>query len=157
MVSAFPKYHFSWTVPNKFLFHNKIEEIHFKNIHRYYPCNKYLSKFYSNISPLCSFCQEEEESILHLFYLCSYTKQFWLQISASIFLAFHQLCNISVSKVIFHSDVSENKKLDDILNFFCMMGKYHIQKARYLKFKPSCKIFAYDLVIIVFTSKNPLQ
>ncbi len=102
-LALYPNVNFQkvWTVPNKFLFNNKIKEVHFKIIHHYYPCNKYLSTFIQNLSPLCSFCQEEEESLSHLFYFCPYTKQFWLQISASLLLVFFRLCNISAVKVLF--------------------------------------------------------
>ncbi len=41
-----------------------------------------------------------------------------------------------------------NKELDDVINVICMMGKYHIHKARYLTLKPSCKILASDLHLL---------
>ncbi len=149
-LALYPNVHFQkvWTVPNKFLFNNKIKEVHFKIIHHYYPCNKYLSKFIQNLSPLCSFCQEEEKSLSHLFYFCPYTKQFWLQISASLLLVFFRLCNISAVKVLFHSVVSDSRELEDVLDFICMMGKFHIHKARCLNFKPNCQIFSSDLLLL---------
>lgn len=51
------------------------------------------------------------------------------------------MCNISVIKVIVHCDVYGNEEVDDVLNFICIMGKYHIHKARYLKFKSKKYLF----------------
>ncbi len=68
--------------------------------------------------------------------------------SASFLLVFFRLCNISPVKVLFHSVVSDNRELEDDLDFICMMGKFHIHKARCLNFKPNCKIFASDLLLL---------
>ncbi len=46
--------------------------------------------------------------------------------TALLLLVFFHLCNISVVKVRFHSDVVDNRELDDVLDFIRMMGKYHI-------------------------------
>ncbi len=63
---------------------------------------------------------------------------------------FHPLCNISISKVIFHSDVSEDKELDHVLNFTCIMGKYHIHKARYLNLYPAAKYLLLYIYLFLF-------
>lgn len=52
-------------------------------------------------------------------------------------------------------DVFDNRELDDVLDFICMMGIYHNQKARYLNFKHYCKIFTSDLLFSI-TFKNLL-
>ena len=36
-----------------------------------------LFRFQKVDSPLCSYCSEEEETPLHLFYSCLKTKQLW--------------------------------------------------------------------------------
>ncbi len=44
---------------------------------------------------------------------------------------------MSAVKVLFHSVVSKNRELEDVLDFICMMGKFHIHKAQCLNFKPN--------------------
>ena len=39
--------------------------------------NKLLFKFKKVPSPLCSFCNCEDETPLHIFYTCNITKQLW--------------------------------------------------------------------------------
>lgn len=50
-----------------------------------------------------------------------------------------------------------SKELDNVLNLICMMGKYHIHKARYLKFNPNYKVlFKFTIIIasIFFEEKS---
>ncbi len=56
-----------WSDMNKYLIPNKVKETPFKTIHRYYPCNDFISKFKEGFSPLCCLCKEESETIFHLF------------------------------------------------------------------------------------------
>ncbi len=74
-----------WSDMNKYVIPNKVKETHFKTIHRFYPCNEFISKFKEGFLPLCCFCKEESETISHLFFTCNYTKLFWSQISLFIF------------------------------------------------------------------------
>ena len=43
-----------------------------------------LFKWNMVASPLCSFCKQEEENILHLFSKCSYVKNLWSQLNEKI-------------------------------------------------------------------------
>ncbi len=36
---------------NKYVIPNKVKETHFKIIHRYFPCNDFISKFKEGFSP----------------------------------------------------------------------------------------------------------
>ncbi len=46
-----------WTLPNKYLLINKVKEISFKLIHRYYPVKTFIvSKFKLSIDVNCTFC-----------------------------------------------------------------------------------------------------
>lgn len=42
---------------NKYVIPNKVKETHFKTMHRYYPCNDFISKFKEWFLPLCCFCK----------------------------------------------------------------------------------------------------
>ncbi len=55
-----------WTCPHRSFIPSTIKELHFKTVHRYYPRNLFLSRFFENISSLCSFSHTDEESI----YIC---------------------------------------------------------------------------------------
>lgn len=71
-----------WGLFNKFLLRNKIIEISFKIIHRYYPTNVYLTRFNSDIETNCSFCGLYPEDLFHLFWDCEYVhvQTFWVDV-----------------------------------------------------------------------------
>ena len=56
----------------------------FKCTHNILFLNKMLFKWNMVASPLCSFCKQEEENILHLFSKCSYVKNLWSQLNEKI-------------------------------------------------------------------------
>ena len=56
-----------WTEFNRFLIPGKVKEVHIKLLHRYYHCNEFINKIRSDVSPLCSFYEEEVESFLIYF------------------------------------------------------------------------------------------
>lgn len=59
----------AWLNPYKLCMQNKVKEVHFKILHKIYPCKASLSKF-MDIDNKCSFCTVHEEDLAHLFYNC---------------------------------------------------------------------------------------
>ncbi len=45
-----------WTLPSKYIITNKVREISFKSLHRFYPAKVFLKRFKSDIDTSCSFC-----------------------------------------------------------------------------------------------------
>ena len=58
----------NWMLPHTYLLVNKIKEVSFKIIHKYYPANHYRKKLKENINSNCSFCNDH--LLLHLFWHC---------------------------------------------------------------------------------------
>ncbi len=70
-----------WAVINTFLLPNKMKDLHYKNLHMYYPCNSLLSKFKLDISSQCIFCYSNLETMSHVFFECDYAKDVWKHMS----------------------------------------------------------------------------
>ena len=64
-----------------YLLVNKIKEVSFNIIHKYYPANQYMKKFKENINSNCSFCNDHPETVLHLFWHCIHVRKLWQDIS----------------------------------------------------------------------------
>ena len=56
-----------WPLPQKFLLTNKVKEVTFELIHRFYPVKHFLQKLKSDIDVNCSFCESHPETCSHLF------------------------------------------------------------------------------------------
>ncbi len=65
-----------WSLLHKYLITNKMREIAFKLIHRIYPDKSSLKRLKNDINTNCSFCLENSETSLHLFWN-SHTTSFW--------------------------------------------------------------------------------
>ncbi len=65
---------------------NKVREISFKIIHRYYPVNQYFPKFKKNICVNCSLCEMFPDTMVHLVWQYSHrlTTKFWKDVSQYI-------------------------------------------------------------------------
>ncbi len=64
-------------LPHTYLLTNKLKEISYKIIHKFYPAKHYMKKFKSDISSSCSFCDDSIETFVHLFWHCPFTKKCW--------------------------------------------------------------------------------
>lgn len=136
-----------WTEFNRFLIPGKVKEVHIKLLHRYYPCNEFINKFRPDVSPLCSFCKEDVESFSHLFYGCLHSTNFWTQMSLLIWESYKILVTITEDMVLFLSVESNNKEINDVIKLLCLLGKFHIHKAKFLQFIPNETLFKVELNI----------
>lgn len=73
-----------WCLPQKFLLSNKMKEISFKLIHRFYPVKCFLQKYKRDIDTLCSFYKIAPETCSHLFWSCTSTQMLWKDIASFI-------------------------------------------------------------------------
>jgi len=73
-----------WMIPQRYLLVNKVKEVSFRIIHRYYPASHYMVKFKRDINTNCCFCENHPETVLHLFWYCSHTRKFWQNLSRFI-------------------------------------------------------------------------
>ena len=106
-----------------------IQSLQFKILHRYYPCNYVLSKWYKDQSSQCSYCNEIDY-IEHYFYSCASIKRFWNSVQK---WWLHNIeCSIQLSKedVVLGMINVNNDKMLDIFNLCMLIAKWHIVKCR---------------------------
>ena len=56
-----------WLLPHKFFLTNKVKEISFKMLHRFYPTNHYIQRLKKDIDVNCTHCDSVNENLVHLF------------------------------------------------------------------------------------------
>ena len=61
------------TICDKYCMNNKIKEVTFKIVHNVYPVKSVLERFRIINEYSCTFCGLKKETIIHLFYQCTYT------------------------------------------------------------------------------------
>ena len=122
--------------------------------HHLISTNSFLHKIGVKNSYLCSFCGKENEDLIHLYWLCDFTKTFW----NSVDFWYSQKYNISLNLNNF--DVLFGKQdAKPVLNLFLTLAKYHIYTSRLQNSLPNLEVFKksvqeYFLVEKFIFSKN---
>ena len=81
-------------------------------------------------SPRCSFCNEADETLLHMFWDCPKTCKFWLHLQSWIHTNFTHCDNLTFTKEIILFGSKINIATDRILDLFILMAKHHIFTAK---------------------------
>ena len=119
-----------------------------KILHKYNSCNAFLNTFKPDVSQLCCFCSGQDESILHLFYRSTFLRKFWADVLMQIFTFHNKLVHISEEIVLFLNSNTGFIVIDITIKLLCLLGKFHIQKARILHSKPNFNLFLFELKIL---------
>ena len=108
----------------------KIIIFQFKFLHRRLPTNPFLHKIAIKDNDLCTFCKEETDTLLYLFWQCKVTSHFWgsffqwLQTSALIQKGSH----LAMTTALGLKPDSSKSNLQ--INFSCLMSRYYIWKCK---------------------------
>ena len=54
-------------------------------IHRSYYTNIDVAEFKTNVSPMCTFCQSERETLIHLYWNCPHVMSLWTKVNLLVF------------------------------------------------------------------------
>ena len=123
----------------KVLTDTKSREFQYKILNRYLVTNSFLCKIGLITSPLCTFCERENESLEHLFITCSYATSFWLD-----FICWCKKINIDLEELS-NTDILLGiwQRKDDFLflNHLVILAKQYIYDCRQKGTNPSFRIF----------------
>ena len=120
----------------------KLREFQFKILHRILTTNYSLYKMSLVPSPVCSFCDNNDQSLRHLLVHCSFVSVFWDQILNWNFICrnyFDNLDDISILFGIPSTGETEGSYL--ILNTILLVGKQTIYQCRKNLIKLSLALF----------------
>ena len=110
---------------------SKLITFNFKLLHRRLPTNCFLKKVGLRDDDKCSFCNKETENLIHLFWRCEKTKNFWDSLfkwmqSCQLSLGEHNYLHINTALGL-RPDRSKHKLQ---INFCCLIAKHYIWLCR---------------------------
>ena len=112
----------------------KLRGLHFKILHRIFPCNFLLHKMKIKPSPLCESCSCFD-TIEHFFYECKRLTCFWEMIEGFLQVILIETFQLTMTKVLFgltkHDAECSTSKLAEA-NRLLLLAKYCIHKKRYI-------------------------
>jgi hypothetical protein len=98
----------------------------YRIIHRIIGTNSFLCKIGIIDSPLCTFCKESSETILHLFVGCRVVGQLVQDVALWLEALFDEPILLTDSDII----LGRSKYSDRLLNYLLILLKYYIYKQR---------------------------
>ena len=99
-------------------------------LHRILTTNTFVAMF-SDVSPLCTFCEEHRETLTHLFVDCTKVQCIWKNIEDLIRTRLE--CSVRITKKIIILGLSETvfcKEINLAIQRIVLLGKYYIYKTK---------------------------
>lgn len=93
---------------------------------------------------MCCFCNNEKETLTHLFFDCEVVSQFWTDLADFIFNLLNTNYCFTLKDVTLYYENKSNKDLEFIVNLFILLAKFHIHKQKFLNSSPMLNLFCYD-------------
>ena len=110
--------------------------------HRIIGTNYLLKKMMITTDDRCTFCNNCTETILHLFWNCNISKQFWNDLCAYI----NDKINTNITDLDVKAIIFGSQQLDSTLNTILLQAKYFLYCQKMRKQKPSIEIFKKKII-----------
>lgn len=146
-----------WSIQHRFFLTNKVKEISFKLVHNIYPVKNFLQKkIRSDFDTNCSFCQNDIETLLHLFWSCSYTRKLWKDVSW--FISRNILQNFSMNpQIVIFWFFEADSNACFIINLIIFLCRFYIHKCKFSNCKPILLVFLHEIKHYLNTISSSLN
>lgn len=123
---------------------SKLRVFQFKFLHRRIATNDFLHKIGIKQTDSCSFCEEQKETLAHLFWACRHTQNFWKSIFEWISQNFKDLENVSPSLTLCFGLIDNVK--DVLFHHLLLIARYYIYNCRLGNKLPNLQVYIQLLI-----------
>ena len=113
----------------------------YRLINRIIPTERYLYITKIKDDPICSFCQEEEQNICHLFFECNVVFDFWMKFERLVKEKCIHCNNVTIDKELVILGHKNNFMSDTVFDFILLLAKFYIYKMNLDKNFPTLENF----------------
>ena len=103
-----------------------LQTFQYKILHRFFPCNYMLSKWYSDKLEICDYCMLTSDTLEHYFFYCKEVYVFWAALYKWWRRIYGFVFPVSVEDIIFGIYNPNNDHNINTLNYCILYGKYYI-------------------------------
>ncbi len=126
----------------------KYKEVHFKILYDIYLAKEFLRLRFNVDCNICQLCNNDVETVEHLFLHCNLVNSFWTEVCNWIKQRISIFPSITWDMVKFGVHL-EDKSLDFVVNCLLLMLKYFIHKCKVLKTAPQFIVFKNELAMYI--------
>ena len=110
-------------------------------IYRILPTNRFLYLRKIVDSATCNLCLEEEQTILHLLWSCTFVCDFWKELQELLINKCVHITNLSISEELVLFGVKKEIYTDGIFDFILLLAKYYIYTCKLNNVIPRVQVF----------------
>ena len=116
---------------------NILKNFQLKLIHRCLPRKRILWRSGKVDSPNCNFCNTVNDDIIHIYYSCNVSKEFWSKVATYTHLIMPNVTVLNQFDIIFGPISFEN----ELLSFIVLAAKHHIHRSYWSHRSPNIDVF----------------
>ena len=120
---------------------NQLRWFQLRVLHRRIPTKRFLHLCKISESPLCPFCINQEESIIHMLWSCPLSQQFWSNLNALINEKCQHAINFVCNETLVIFGLSQEVVTDSIMDFVLLLAKFYLYKSKIQNKAPNIKAF----------------
>uniref|UniRef100_A0A1A7XB67 Reverse transcriptase domain-containing protein n=2 Tax=Iconisemion striatum TaxID=60296 RepID=A0A1A7XB67_9TELE len=136
----------------KFPIPPKAKEVHFKILNDVYPSKEFLHSKFNIGENDCTFCNDNIETVEHLFFTCIFTKIFWDSFCIWVSVNDLGITSLSYNDIKFGTILNDKEKQFTVNNFI-ILAKFFVHKCKFGNTKPVFIVFQNDLASLKVSLK----
>ena len=122
---------------SKITYGYKLQNVHYKLLHRILPSNTFLVIIGIKDSDLCSFCKIATDSIMHYIWQCPKVQEFW-QVGRWLEQIFEIPIQLNIENTVCNSNTDEFPY--EIINFVLLFAKHFIHCCKWSNHLPTTEL-----------------
>ena len=134
----------------------RILEFQYKLLHRRITTNEFLTKIGVRDDPNCSFCNEEQEKLFHLFWSCPKVVSFWHELTERLSLLHIISEHYTTEPLVAHGLKPDCSKNHQQINFSCLLARFYIWMSNRKETAPKVKGFLKSIYDIEANAETAL-
>ena len=144
----------AYQLASKYTKSTRILEFQYKVLHRRIATNDFLTKIGVRDDPNCSFCNGEQERLLHLFCSCPNVASFWHDLIVRLTLLHITPEHYTIDPLVALGLKPDSSKNHPQINFSCLLARYYIWMSKRKESAPKIEGFLQYLKSIYNTEAN---
>ena len=120
----------NWRDASKYTRSMRILDFQYKGLHRRIPTNDFLTKIGVRDNPNCSFCNGEQEKLLHLFWSCPEVASFWYDLIIRQTLLHNTPEHYTIDPLVALGLKPDSSKNHHQINFSCLLARNYNWKSK---------------------------
>ena len=119
----------------------KLRWFQLRLLHRILSTNRYLYLCKIKDSSSCTFCRNEEETIIHLLWSCPVVQSFWKKLQNLLQNKCFNCNHLILSEYLVIFSSQDNVTTDKVIDFIILLAKFFIYKCRFKEVEPEIQAF----------------